>query len=179
MHSSSRREGDGGRHGMERIGENVSTKRWDVNVCQYNECGSCEVEPYDRAWTWPFTHIVMAFGDVEKHGLALGFVGFVHIVEVFGTTSCICLSITNNGINDSIPSLGKGVAVLMLLGCRLCADGTTQVFAPGRTAGYPSIIEARKEILWNPREGKQMFGDCYLGRLNSCKNLADRGLNHS
>jgi hypothetical protein len=64
------------------------------------------VELHDRAQHWPFTHIVMALGNLEKHGTGSGIRWPRIPVGVFGAvTSCICLSITNNGIHDCISSL--------------------------------------------------------------------------
>ena len=42
---------------------------------------------------------------LKSIGLALASVGLALTVGLFGTTSCICLSFTNNGIHDSIPYL--------------------------------------------------------------------------
>ena len=55
------------------------------------------IELHDGVQDWTSAHIVMALWGREKHGT-----GFVYTVGVSGTTTtCICLSFTNNGIHDS------------------------------------------------------------------------------
>jgi hypothetical protein len=91
VRNSSRREGGGGKDGVEWIAEHVSTKRLDSDVGQY----------FDS-----FLHIrLWRLGMLKSIGLALASVGLALTVGLFGTTSCICLSFTNNGIHDSIPHL--------------------------------------------------------------------------
>lgn len=91
MRNSSRREGGGGKDGVEWTAEHVSTKRLDSDVGQY-------FDSFLHIWLW-------RLGMLKSIGLALASVGLAPTVGLFGTTSCICLSFTNNGIHDSIPYL--------------------------------------------------------------------------
>jgi hypothetical protein len=53
-----------------------------------------------------FYTLVMALGHIEKHRIALESVYLVHTVGVFAaSTTCTCLSVTNNGIHDNILSV--------------------------------------------------------------------------
>jgi hypothetical protein len=62
------------------------------------------IEMYEWMRDWLSTQLLWRLGILKSIGLALGSVYFMH--GVFGaTTTCTCLSITNNGIHDSVLSV--------------------------------------------------------------------------
>ena len=105
MRSSSRRGRGGGEEGVETMGGDLcmSDGSWILVDITTVVLG---IELHDWVQDWTFAHIRTALRISKSMALALGFIGFVHNVGVFWTTTtCTCLCFTNNGIHDSTPGL--------------------------------------------------------------------------